>query len=145
MIDARQKLTLAPFGAKLFTALFFILCTGFLCHAQTVDSETCDFSEYKPFWISHFLKGALIEQVKPEYPPAAKAVGAHGAVQVRILVDRQGVVQKACVLQGHPLLRAATVQAALASRFKKNFGFSKSFYKRSRFVTDILLYRFIKD
>jgi len=96
--------------------------------------------------ISHFQKFALLEQTKPEYPLSAKALGAHGKVCVKILVDRRGTVKKACVLEGHPLLQAAAVQAALDSRFKTNFGFSKaSRIRKTSFVEDELIYRFVKE
>lgn len=143
MIDARQKLRFALFGAKLFAALLFVLCVSVLCQAQTITSETCDFSEYKPFAMSHFLKLALVEQAKPVYPPAARMVRAQGEVRVKILVDRRGTVKKACVVKGHPLLRAAAVQAALDSRFKSNFGLSVPQGRKSRrFITDELVYNF---
>ena len=143
MIDARQKFTLAFCGAKLFAALLFVLCASFLCQAQTVASETCDFSEYKPFAMSHFLKAALLEQSKPVYPPAARTVRAQGTVRVKILVDRRGTVKEACVVEGHPLLRAAAVQAARESWFKPNFGSTlpQKRYGR-RFITDELVFKF---
>jgi len=143
MIDARQKLTFAFFGAKLFAVLLFVLGTRVFCQAQIVTSETCDFSKYKPFAMSHFLKLALLEQTKPVYPPAARTVRAQGAVRVKILVDRRGRVQEACVVEGHPLLRAAVVQAAFESRFKPNFGLTlpQKRYGR-RFITDELVYNF---
>lgn len=130
---------------KTLTALFFALFVIVNSQAQVVKPDACGFSEYKPLRILHFQKNALIEQVKPEFPLAAKAVEAQGTVQVQVLVDRSGVIQDACVLSGHPLLRAAALKAALASSFKKNFGFSKAFSKNKTFVTEILLYRFIAD
>ena len=145
MTDARQKFVFSLFGAKLFVALLFVLLGNILCQAQTADSETCVFSEYKTFWRSHFIPGSLIEEAKPVYPPAARAVRAQGKVRVKILVDRRGRVRETCVLEGHPLLRAAAVQAARETTFKPNFGFSSPLKGKGKdkiFLTDELVYNF---
>jgi TonB family protein len=55
---------------------------------------------------------------EPAYPPAASAVGVYGTVVVKILVGESGNVEKASVVSGHPLLRAAAVSAALKAKFK---------------------------
>lgn len=55
--------------------------------------------------------------VKPEYPPAARAVNAEGAVNVQVTIDENGDVISAAATSGHPLLRDAAVQAARASKF----------------------------
>lgn len=146
MIDARQESKFIHFGAKIFAALLFVLCTSIFCQAQTDSSDCCDFSEYKPFTMSHFLKLALIEQAKPIYPPAARMVRAEGEVRVKIIVDRRGQVRDACVVEGHPLLRAAAVQAARETKFKSNFGLSlpQGRYGR-RFIQDELVYDFKLD
>ena len=142
MTDARQYLIFAFFSAKLFAVLFFVLCVSVFCQAQTVASETCDFSDYKTTGLSHFIPNAIVESAKPVYPPAARAVRAEGKVRVKILVDRRGRVRETCVLEGHPLLRAAAVQAAREFRFKPNFGVSRSFAKDKRFLTDELVFNF---
>lgn len=141
MTDARRKLTLLRFGRRIFAALLFVFWTSVLCQAQTASAETCDFSAYKPLTMSHFLKAALLEQAKPVYPSAARAVRAHGKVRIKILVDRRGAVKEACVVEGHPLLRAAAVQAARESRFKPNFGLTlpQKRYGR-RFIQDELVF-----
>jgi TonB family protein len=55
--------------------------------------------------------------VKPPYPPAAKAVHASGAVNVQVTIDESGNVISASATSGHPLLKAAAVQAARSSKF----------------------------
>jgi TonB family protein len=55
--------------------------------------------------------------VKPEYPAAARAVNAEGAVNVQVTIDESGDVISAVATSGHPLLRDASVQAARASKF----------------------------
>ena len=54
---------------------------------------------------------------KPPYPAAARAVRATGEVVVRIELNDDGSVQSAQAVSGHPLLRAASVNAAKGSKF----------------------------
>lgn len=63
------------------------------------------------------LNNKAIDLVKPEYPNAARHVGAHGSVQVRVLIDPRGCVNEAKVHRGHPLLISASLRAAARSRF----------------------------
>ena len=53
----------------------------------------------------------------PEYPAAAKAVRAQGAVNVQVTVDEEGNVISVAAVSGHPLLRAAAVNAAREAKF----------------------------
>lgn len=63
------------------------------------------------------LNGKATSLPKPPYPPAARAVRAAGAVSVQVLIDENGNVVSASAVSGHPLLRAAAVQAARGARF----------------------------
>jgi TonB family protein len=54
---------------------------------------------------------------RPAYPPAARAIGADGLVTVQVLIDEEGNVISAKAVSGHPLLRAASVQAAREAKF----------------------------
>ncbi len=63
------------------------------------------------------LNGKATTLVKPEYPPAARAVKASGAVNVQVTIDEQGNIISASAVSGHPLLRAAAEDAARASKF----------------------------
>lgn len=63
------------------------------------------------------LNGKAVSLPKPPYPPAARAVGASGAVTVQVLIDEKGDVVSATAVSGHPLLRAASVEAARGARF----------------------------
>ena len=63
------------------------------------------------------LNGKATSLPKPPYPPAARAVRASGAVTVQVLIDESGSVVSASAVSGHPLLRAAAVQAARGARF----------------------------
>jgi TonB family protein len=66
---------------------------------------------------SGVLNGRATSLPKPEYPEAAKAVRAGGTVVVRVVVDESGDVISAAAISGHPLLRAASVEAAKAAKF----------------------------
>lgn len=54
---------------------------------------------------------------KPVYSAIAKAGRASGTVTVQVLIDEQGKVVSARVLNGHPLLRNESIQAAYQARF----------------------------
>lgn len=64
------------------------------------------------------INGKAILLPKPAYPPAARAVRASGTVTVAVLIDTNGKVVSAEAVSGHPLLRAAAVQAARSARFE---------------------------
>jgi TonB family protein len=53
----------------------------------------------------------------PPYPAAARAVRAEGVVSVQVTVDEAGNVIATTAVSGHPLLRAASVNAAKQAKF----------------------------
>ncbi len=116
----------------MIAALFFV---------SSVNGQTCDFSKYRPLNIDHFLLYAVIEVAKPVYPAAGKALRVQGTVHVRILVDRRGSVLSTCVVDGHPLLRAAAEKAARESKFKKNFGLEGR--QKRKYIEDVLTFNFV--
>jgi TonB family protein len=61
--------------------------------------------------------GRVLEFVTPAYPETARSSRVSGEVIVRVLIDKEGKVAAAQVVDGHPLLRAASIKAAKASRF----------------------------
>jgi TonB family protein len=63
------------------------------------------------------VNGKATSLPKPQYPAAAKAVRASGAVNVEVLIDEEGNVVSASAITGHPLLRAASQQAARSAKF----------------------------
>lgn len=63
------------------------------------------------------INGKAINLVKPEYPSAAKAVRASGAVNVQVTVDENGDVISATAVSGHALLKSSAVKAAKESKF----------------------------
>ena len=72
----------------------------------------------RPYTENFFIDGGIlndkaISKPQPAYPPIAKAARAQGNVVVQTLVDENGNVACAQALSGHPLLRQATIEAAL--------------------------------
>lgn len=92
----------------------------------------------------HYPVGWLVKLGSPIYPKIAKAARIEGVVQVEVSVDRTGKVAKACIVEGHPLLRDAAIKAAKKSKFNKNFGESTNIPQSNniRLATDIITYNF---
>ncbi|HZB44019.1 MAG TPA: energy transducer TonB, partial [Pyrinomonadaceae bacterium] len=76
----------------------------------------------------------------PAYPPIARAARAQGTVAVRIVIDEEGKVISAEAVNGHPLLRAAAVEAARAATFAPT-----RLNGRPVKVTGHLTYNFVLD
>lgn len=63
------------------------------------------------------LNGKATSLPMPAYPEPAKAVRAIGTVVVEVTIDENGDVISARAMSGHPLLRAASVDAAREAKF----------------------------
>jgi protein TonB len=63
------------------------------------------------------LNGKAVSLPKPAYPQIARAAKASGTVVVQVTIDESGRVVSASAISGHPLLKAAAVQAAYGARF----------------------------
>ena len=118
---------------KFFFLTLLILCANLTCiFAQ-------DAGEPNTKTISGgVLNGKATNLVKPNYPAAAKAVKANGAVNVQVTIDEEGNVISATAVSGHPLLRAASVTAARQSKFAPTM-LSGQAVK----VTGIIVYNFV--
>jgi len=53
----------------------------------------------------------LLAQVRPVYPPEAKAQGIQGLVQLQAVIGKDGKVERLEVLSGDPILAAAAIEA----------------------------------
>ena len=84
------------------------------------------------------INGKAVSLAKPPYPAAAKAVRAGGAVNVQVLIDEKGNVVSASAVSGHPLLRAASENAARQSKFSPTL-LSNQPVK----VTGVIVYNFM--
>src|ERR1051325_368870 len=61
---------------------------------------------------------AVIKAVAPmNYPPLASTAIISGKVKVEVTIDPVGNVKSARIIEGHPLLRDVSKQAALRWRF----------------------------
>ena len=58
-------------------------------------------------------QGNLLQQVPPEYPPLAREARIQGLVLLETIIGRDGRVQSARILTGHPLLAPAAADAVL--------------------------------
>ena len=114
------------------TSILLIFLFGSFVTANAQKLFDCSHFVYSTHGISNFAK--------PEYPAMAKAVGVSGKVSVRVLVDENGNVVEAKVVSGHLLLRAATVKAALQTKF---LPIELSGKKISCYV--VLVYNFVDD
>jgi TonB family protein len=58
---------------------------------------------------------------EPEYPQAARQFGAHGTVVFDVVIGKDGAVEEAKVVSGHPLLVQAAKDAVMQWRYKPTF------------------------
>jgi TonB family protein len=84
------------------------------------------------------LNGKATKLVSPAYPAAARSVKASGAVNVQVTIDEQGGVISASAVSGHPLLRAAAVEAARQSKFSPT-----TLQGKAVKVTGVIVYNFV--
>lgn len=86
---------------------------------------TAGFAQIKPppkIVYGEILNEKALSLPEPPFPAAARAVRATGAVNVDVTVDENGNVINAAAVSGHPLLRAAAVQAARQAKFASSTG-----------------------
>jgi TonB family protein len=86
------------------------------------------------------VNGKAASLPKPIYPAAAKAIRASGAVSVQVLINEEGNVVSASATGGHPLLRAASEQAARAAKFSPT-RLDGQLVK----VSGVIVYNFVAD
>src|SRR5262249_55501560 len=60
----------------------------------------------------------LVAQVKPIYPPDAKAARIQGIVILETLISKEGDVQSINVISGHPMLQQAAIDAVSQWKYK---------------------------
>jgi TonB family protein len=102
--------------------------------------DECDFSAFTPSRVSHFVQTSLKTKVKPPYPDEAVRRGIQGRISVKILVNREGDVVKACALNGDQVLRRAAEEAASKWKFKR-----KVVAGRESFVEAGISFNFVLD
>jgi TonB family protein len=63
------------------------------------------------------INGKALSLPRPAYPSEAKDARISGTVAVKVIIDETGKVTFACAISGHPLLQAASENAAMEARF----------------------------
>jgi protein TonB len=59
-----------------------------------------------------------VRHVAPVYPPLAVAARVQGSVRLECVIGEDGRVSEVAVVQGHPLLDAAAVEAVRQWRYR---------------------------
>lgn len=78
---------------------------------------TSEENSAEPATASDLVRGQLVTLPKPDYPRIAKSAHASGSVTVQVTIDETGKVIAAHAVSGHPLLQAASVEAAKLAKF----------------------------
>ncbi|HET9408593.1 MAG TPA: energy transducer TonB [Candidatus Sulfotelmatobacter sp.] len=68
--------------------------------------------------ISHMSEGDLVHKVQPVYPQLAKLAHVQGVVVLAAVISREGTIEKLRVVNGHPMLVQAAVDAVQQWRYK---------------------------
>jgi Gram-negative bacterial TonB protein C-terminal len=103
------------------------------------EKRKCDFSSFKALKM-HSLPPTKL--VKPVYPPEAIDQKVSGTVLVKVIVDRQGKVLRACAIEGDDRLRRAAEMAALESNFAAGM-WNSYLAKRYRYAEFALSYNLV--
>jgi TonB family protein len=109
----------------------------------------CGFARLQPVRISHYVERGALAKVTPQYPPAAKAGGIVGNVRVRVLINKQGLVERTCpeFVKDEPRpdrsLVIAAEAAALQWSFDPNFGFGAQQDPRFKYAQGVLVFDFV--
>jgi TonB family protein len=107
-----------------------ILVFNFHGGKETAKPKTIveDFTEF-----GEVLNDTAVSLPAPEYPAAAKAVQAGGAVIVEVELDKEGNVISAKAVSGHPLLKKSAEKAAFFAKFK------------TELLKGFIVYKFVAD
>ena len=110
-------------------------------NVRTVVCSTCDSpaptTQAPSSEIGPVLNGRALKLATPAYPAIARSAHASGTVRVHILIDLDGNVAAAEIVDGHPLLRPAALQAARESKFTPT-----QFEGKTVMVSGIIVYNF---
>jgi protein TonB len=72
----------------------------------------------RPPRVSRMMEGNLTYRVQPTYPALARQVRIQGSVVLRAIISREGVIENLQVLNGHPLLVPAAIDAVRQWRYR---------------------------
>lgn len=134
-------------------AVLFVLAAG-ICAAQvtvTGPEGDCGFSKMRARQIAHYVERGAVTKPAPQYPLAAKVAGITGTVRVRVLINRNGLVQRTCpeYVKDEPRpdrsLVVAAEAAALQWTFDRNFGFGGQAPPAFEYARGVLTFNFVLD
>jgi protein TonB len=63
-------------------------------------------------------KARMLRQVQPQYPPLARQARIQGTVKLTAVISKDGSIQELEVINGHPLLIPAAMQAVKQWKYK---------------------------
>ena len=66
-------------------------------------------------------EGLLVHQVRPTYPPLARAARIQGSVVLQAVIGKDGAIQNLRLISGHPMLAPAAIDAVKQWRYKPYF------------------------
>lgn len=85
------------------------------------------------------VNGKAVNLVQPSYSATAKSMGVSGKVTVQVLINEDGNVISAKAIDGHPLLRQTSVDAARKSKFSSTYLTDQKVK-----VSGVIVYNFIR-
>lgn len=68
--------------------------------------------------VSAMMQGNLIKRVEPPYPVLAKQAGIQGIVLIKAVISREGAIERADVVSGHPLLARAALESVRQWKYR---------------------------
>ena len=71
-----------------------------------------------PLRVSHMSEGDLVHKVLPTYPPLARTARIQGQVVLQAVISKQGVIENLRLLNGHPMLVPAAIDAVRQWRYR---------------------------
>jgi len=118
LIIKRGKARLA-FGVNVRTLIKFV--NSAINHDLSVSAPSVQQSGQVKTIQGGVLNSKAIFLPKPAYPAKVKMANAKGAVNVEVLVDKQGNVIEAKAISGNVVLRNSAELAARQAKFKPTF------------------------
>lgn len=91
-------------------------------NSEEKEKTPCDFTEFNPVVMKHIPSEVILKMFKPEYPEKARKLKLFGSAFVKILINEDGLVEKACLIRGDEVFRDEVEKAALKWEFKPGFG-----------------------
>jgi hypothetical protein len=134
--------------------ILFVLsmCVGLRAQTLVDGAEgDCGFASYRAGRITHFIEKGAVSKVVPIFPPAAKAKSLSAIVRVRLLVNKQGLVERTCPVyvdgQAKPdrILVIAAEAAALQWIYPPNFGIKPGDGIKINYVEGIVTFDFVPE